>query len=86
LEISIIITIFVVIKINAMIKETLVDNNTTAQLEVWFTEKSTIRLYISDSEDPSNYYSSEYIDLDADDTDYLIKKLTELKQNFKKAK
>jgi hypothetical protein len=66
-----------------MIKETIVDNNTTAELEVWFTNENTIRLYISDSEDKHNYYSSEFIDLDETDTTYLINLLTKLKEQFK---
>lgn len=66
-----------------MIKEVILDNNTTAQLEVWFTNENTIRLYVSDSADPSNYYSSEFIDLDESDADYLINQLTELKKQFK---
>ncbi len=65
-----------------MIKQTILDNHSKIQLEVWNTEGNTIRLYLSDSEDPTDMYSSQYIDLDENDTDYLINQLTECKKNF----
>lgn len=65
-----------------MIKETIVDNSSTNQLEVFFTEDNTIRLYISDSENPDDYYTSQYIDLDINDTEFLISKLSELKESY----
>ena len=63
----------------------MVDNTTTTQLEVFFSKENTIRLFLSDSEDPTDYYSSQYIDLDSEDTDWLISELLELKNNFLKS-
>ena len=65
-----------------MIKNTIVDNTTVAQLEVFYTLENTIRLCISDSENPQDYYSSQYIDLDINDTEYLIKQLSELNESY----
>jgi hypothetical protein len=68
-----------------MVKNVMVDNTTTTQLEVFFSKENTIRLFLSDSEDPTDYYSSQYIDLDSEDTDWLISELLELKNNFLKS-
>ena len=67
-----------------MVKNVIVDNTTTTQLEVFFSKEKTVRLYLSDSEDPTDYYSSAWIDLDSEDTDWLISQLIELKNNFSK--
>jgi hypothetical protein len=67
-----------------MVKNVIVDNTTTTQLEVFFSNEKTIRLFLSNSEDPTDYYSTEWIDLDSEDTDWLISKLIELKNNFSK--
>lgn len=65
-----------------MIKQTIVDNITTTQLEVFRTEENTIRLYLSDSEYQDDYYSVQYIDLDINDTEFLIKRLNRLTKHI----
>jgi hypothetical protein len=65
-----------------MIKQTIVDNITTTQLEVFRTEENTIRLYLSDSENQDDYYSVQYIDLDINDTEFLIKQLNRLTKHI----
>lgn len=69
-----------------MVKNLIVDNSTTTQLEVFFSKDNTIRLFLSDSEDPTDYYSSQYIDLDLEDTDWLINELSELKKYYEDGK
>jgi hypothetical protein len=68
-----------------MVKNVMVDNTTTTQLEVFYTKEKTIRLFLSDSEDPNDVYSIQYIDLTSEDTDWLISQLLELKNNFPKS-
>ena len=68
-----------------MVKNVMVDNTTTTQLEVFYTKEKTIRLFLSDSEDPNDVYSIQYIDLTPEDTDWLISQLLELKNNFPKS-
>ena len=68
-----------------MVKNVMVDNTTTTQLEVFYTKEKTIRLFLSDSEDPNDVYSIQYIDLTPEDTDWLISQLIELKNNFPKS-
>ena len=65
-----------------MIKQTIVDNITTTQLEVFRTEENTIRLYLSDSENQDDYQSVQYIDLDINDTEFLIKQLNRLTKHI----
>jgi hypothetical protein len=68
-----------------MVKNVMVDNTTTTQLEVFYTKEKTIRLFLSDSEDPNDVYSIQYIDLTSEDTDWLVSQLLELKNNFPKS-
>lgn len=65
-----------------MIKQTIVDNTTTTQLELFRTKENTIRLYLSDSENPDDYYSAQFIDLDINDTEFLIKQLNKLSKHI----